>query len=152
MNAWVLLLIVTFLYAGYNLFVKVAGGHASGAATTTILATITLQLTALTTSTVFGIFLLLRGGQVFSLPSASYGWAVIAGLCIGGAEIGYFYLFSGLGLHQVIAANIAIPVIVCGTVLITIVASLFFFQESLGMRQLVGVGLLSTGVLFLFGR
>lgn len=150
MNAWFLLSVVTVLYTGYNLFVKVSGGHASGIATTTIIATITVQVAALTTSTIFAIFLLLRGGQVFSLPSASYGWAALAGLCIGGAEIGYLYLFSALGSRQAMEASVAIPVVVCGTVLISILASSLFFQEQIGIRQLLGAGLLSAGIIFMF--
>ena len=38
MNAWMLLLLITLMYAGYNLFVKVSGDHAAGTVTTTILA------------------------------------------------------------------------------------------------------------------
>jgi hypothetical protein len=41
-------------------------------ATTTVLATIRLQLAALFTSTVFLSILMLRGGQVFSLSLPSY--------------------------------------------------------------------------------
>ncbi|MGE4250934.1 MAG: hypothetical protein AB7F09_16200 [Parvibaculaceae bacterium] len=150
MNAWLLLSLVTILYAGYNLFAKVSGGHVSGIATTTVLATITVQLVALATSTIFSVFLLLRGGQVFSLPSASYGWAALAGLCIGGAEIGYFYLFSGIGSRQAMEANVVIPVVVCGTVFIAVLASFLFFREHLGSYQLLGAGLLSAGIICMF--
>ncbi len=52
MNAWMLLMLITLLYAGYYLFVKVSGEHAAGAVTTTILATISLQTTALVVSLV----------------------------------------------------------------------------------------------------
>lgn len=149
MNSWLLLSVVTLLYAGYNLFIKMSGGYVPGGVTTTILATIIMQLVALTTSTIFSIFLLLRGGQVFSLPSASYAWAALAGLCIGGAEIGYLYLFSGLGSARTVGASTVIPVVVCGTVLITILVSSLFFQEQIGTRQLLGAGLLSTGIVFL---
>ena len=45
-----LLLTVTTLYAGYNLLVKVSGGFVPAEATTTIFATICLQLAALATS------------------------------------------------------------------------------------------------------
>jgi hypothetical protein len=40
---------------------------------------------------------------------------MLAGLCIGGAEIGYLYLFGGIGISKPMPANIAIPVIVSGT-------------------------------------
>ncbi|MEO1864491.1 MAG: hypothetical protein ABGX98_01925, partial [Pseudomonadota bacterium] len=123
MNAWALLLLITLLYAGYNLFVKVSGDHAAGTVTTTILATISLQTAALVVSLMFAAYLFMRGGQTFALPPASYKWAVLSGVCIGIAEIGYFYLFSGTGLRQTIPASTAIPIIVCGTAVVAFVVS-----------------------------
>ncbi len=46
MVALMLLLTVTTLYAGYNLLIKIAGGYVPVEATTTIFATICLQLAA----------------------------------------------------------------------------------------------------------
>ena len=147
-----LLLFVTIFYAGYNILVKVSGGHAGGIATTTILATISLQIAALCASLMFALFLFLRGDQIFSLPTASYGWAILAGVCIGGAEIGYFYLFSGLGSRQGMSASVAIPVVVCGTIVISTLVATFVFKEHLGLQQLSGVGLLIVGSLLLIAR
>ena len=56
MNIWFLLILVTMFYAGYNILVKVSVDHALGTATTTILATISLQLAALSASLIFAIF------------------------------------------------------------------------------------------------
>ena len=55
MNAWMLLLLITLMYAGYNLFVKVSGDHAAGTVTTTILATISLQTAALVVSLILSL-------------------------------------------------------------------------------------------------
>ncbi|HBP83945.1 MAG: hypothetical protein CBC11_005145 [Proteobacteria bacterium TMED51] len=129
MNAWMLLLLITLMYAGYNLFVKVSGDHAAGTVTTTILATISLQTAALVVSLIFAAYLFIRGGQTFAIPPASYKWAVLSGICIGIAEIGYFYLFSGTGLRQTIPASTAIPVIVCGTVVIAFIYCVCGFSE-----------------------
>ena len=129
MNAWMLLLLITLLYAGYNLFVKVSGEHAAGAVTTTILATISLQTTALVVSLVFAAYLLMRGGQSFALPPASLKWSVLFINLIGVAKIAYIYLFSGTRLRQTITAINAIPFIVCGTVVIAYTASVTFLHE-----------------------
>ena len=97
MTGVVLLSLVTLFYAGYNFLMKVSGTHVPESATTTILATMCVQVAALATSIVFFSWLLARGGHSFSLTSSTYLWAMAAGLCIGAAEIGYLYLFGGVG-------------------------------------------------------
>jgi drug/metabolite transporter (DMT)-like permease len=141
-----LLVAITSLYAGYNLLVKVSGIYVPPAATTTILATICLQLTALLASGLFLGFLALRGEQVFSLSPRSYLWAALAGLCIGTAEIGYFYLFGGVGLARPMAAGVAIPTIVSGTVVITLFFSAFILGEKITWNQILGGFLIVLGI------
>ncbi len=91
--------------------------------TTTILAAISIQLAVLSTSGVFFSVLLVRGGQVFSLSNGAYFWAAVAGVCVGGAEICYLYLFGGVGLSKPMDASVAIPIIVSGTIVITLLFS-----------------------------
>lgn len=148
----VILVLVTVLYAGYNLFLKVSGGYVPVSATTTVLATIALQLGALFTSVLFLSILVFRGGHVFSLSTPSYLWAVVAGLCIGGAEIGYLYLFGGIGLAEPMPASVVIPVVVSGTVVISLVFSYWVFKEVIGWHQVLGAGLVVLGIFFLFIR
>ena len=150
MAGLLLLLTVTTLYAGYNLLIKVSGSYVPAAATSTIIATICLQLAALATSIVFAALLLLRGGHVLQLSSSAYLWAIAAGLCIGGAEIAYFYLFGGIGTDEPMAANVAIPTIVSGTVIITMLASYLILREPLNWNQLVGGSCIVLGVVILF--
>ena len=146
----ILLSAVTILYAGYNIFVKMSGGYVPASATTTVLATICLQLGALATSMLFLSILTVRGGHVFSLSTQSYFWAVIAGLCIGGAEIGYFYLFGGIGISKPMPASVAIPAIVSGTVVISILFSYFALNESIAWSQFLGITLIVFGIFLLF--
>lgn len=145
-----LLAAVTFLYAGYNLFLKLSGGHVPSGATTTILATMCLQVAALSTSIVFLAVLAVRGGQVLALSPGSYVWAAIAGLCIGGAEIGYLYLFGGVGGVKSMDASIAIPTIVSGTIVIALLFSFLFLKEQISWSQVLGSCLILTGIFFLF--
>lgn len=145
-----LLIAATTFYAGYNLLVRVSGSYVPIEATTTIAATICLQLAALATSILFASTLLVRGGHVFHLTPGAYLWAVAAGFCIGGAEIAYFYLFSGIGGEKPMAASIAIPVVVGGTILISLVVAFFLFGEALSWKQALGGACIIFGILFLF--
>lgn len=150
MHSIVLLTAVTLFYAGYNLFVKLSGQHVPQSATTTILAAICIQLAALSTSVAFAAFLMTRGPQDFTLSSGSYFWAVIAGLCIGAAEIGYLYLFGGVGLSKPMSASIAIPTIVSGTIVIALIFSVLVLNEVVGLYQVIGAGLVIGGIVFMF--
>ena len=145
-----LLVVVTLLYAGYNLLVKVSSTYVPSAATSTVLATILLQLAALGASLTFASFLLMRGGHVLKLSTPAYSWALGAGLCIGMAEIAYFYLFRGVGDSGPVAANVAIPIIVSGTVAVTALVSYFVLNEGFGPLQIVGTGLVIGGVALIF--
>ena len=149
MASWLLLISVTVLYSGYNLLIKVSASHVPEAATTTIQATICLQLAALATSLVFFSFSAIRAGQVFQLTWGAYGWAAAAGLCIGAAEIAYFYLFGGTISRPSMAANVVIPTVVSGTVVITVLVAYVLFKETLSPPQLIGVACIILGLILL---
>ena len=150
MAGLILLAAVTALYAGYNIFIKLSGTQVPVEATTTIMATIGIQLAALATSGVFLSILILRGGHVFSLSTGAYYWATVAGVCIGGAEIGYLYLFGGIGLSKPMDASIAIPTIVSGTIVIAMLFSYFGLKETIGLNQIIGSLLIIGGIIVFF--
>lgn len=150
MAALLLLGAVTILYAGYNVAMKLSGNAVPEGATTTILATICVQLAALACSLIFLVYLLLRGGAVFSLSQSVYVWAAISGLCIGAAEIGYLYLFGGVGRIQPLAANLVIPTVVSGTVVLALIFSILVLKEGFTMIQFAGVTLTVAGIVILF--
>ena len=145
-----LLTLVTVFYAGYNVLIKVSTGHVPVAATTTVLATISLQIAALMVSLAFVGVLAAKGGHVFRLGLPSYAWAVAAGLCIGAAEIGYFYLFAGIGHGAPVAANVAVPAVVGGAVAITLLISALVLKEPFTWLQFGGAALVVGGVVLLF--
>ena len=145
-----LLIAITVLYAGYNLLVKVSSNYVPESATSTVLATICLQLAALAASGTFALLLLARGGHVLKLSATAYAWAAAAGLCIGLAEIGYFYLFRGVGGTGPVAASVAVPVIVTGTVVLTMLFSSFALKESLGGMQIAGTAVVVIGIAMIF--
>ena len=145
-----LMMAIAAFYAGYNLLVKVSTLHVPAAATSTVLATICLQLAALATSGTFAALLIARGGHALALPSAAYAWAAGAGLCIGLAEIGYFYLFRGVGDSGPVAASVAVPIVVTGTVVLTMLVSFIALKESLGPMQIAGTAVVVAGIAMIF--
>jgi len=150
MTPTILLVIATVLYAGYNVFVKASGAAVPDGAQTTVVATICLQLAALAASSVFAVILWQRGVESFALNTPTLAWAIAAGICIGGAEIAYLYMFGGLNGHAPMPASIAIPVIVSGTIVIALFASAVIFKESIGWSQVVGALLIAAGIAALF--
>ena len=144
MQTLVLLLLVTACYAAYNLLVKVSSGHSLGAASP-VTATISLQVAALSVSLVYLVFLM-RQPINLALPARAYLWAIAAGICIGLAEVRYFYLFRGIGGEKPIAASTAVPFVVGGTIAIVIAVSSFIFREVLNTGQWIGVVLTFAGM------
>ena len=145
-----LLAIITFCYAGYNLFIKISASHVPESATTTVLATFVMQsMTLVPTLALFSV-LKLQGGHVFKLDPSAFLWAAIAGVSIGAAEVAYYYLFSGIGQARVIEANVAVPIIVGGTVGVVVLASALLLKEAFGWPQMVGTALIMGGVFMTF--
>lgn len=149
MTSIILLMVATALYAGYNVLVKASGTAIPEAAQTTVLATISLQLAALATSSLFAMVLWQRGVENFTVGTPALLWAISAGVCIGGAEIAYFYLFGGVAGLKPLPASFAIPIIVSGSIILALFASVLFFSETLGWRQLAGSALIISGIALL---
>ena len=151
MSKLYLLILATVLYAGYNLLIKVSGDQVPPSAATTISATFVLQLAAIITTSIFALVLMIRGTDILGLTPLTYFWAVLAGICIGCAEITYFYLFGSSGLTgEKLSASVVIPFVVGGTIVITMFISVIIFQETFGWSQIVGSILILMGIAFLF--
>lgn len=148
--AVLLLTLVTLAYAGYNILIRFSGGHAPAGASTTILATLCLQAGAVLVSTCFLAFLLVQGGHSFRLTTPAYLWALGAGLCIGLAEVGYFYLFGGVAGIRPLPASLVVPTVVTGTIVVALLFSWLVLRESLTVVQLLGAGLIVAGILVMF--
>ena len=119
-NNLIILVIVTISYAGYNLFIKLASSQKLNNSNS-IAATLCLQIFALFVTMLFSFYLFSKGEEIFVLPSKSYLFAIFAGISIGLAEIGYFYLFNESNPKGASKANAVIPVILGGTILITMI-------------------------------
>ncbi len=143
MYTLILLLLITVCYAAYNLLVKVSGSQAG--LSSPILATIGLQMAALVVSLLY-LMVLVRQGVAVALPARVLALGVAAGVCIGAAEVMYFYLFRGVAGEPGMAASVAIPIIVGGTIILSILMTRVFFGETLAMIQWLGIGLMLFGL------
>ncbi len=148
MYTLILLLLITICYAAYHLLVKISSGHGVPVDTAPILATLSLQASAMMVSLVYLSYLARQQVSV-TLPGKAYIWAIGAGMCIGFAEIMYFYLFRGFAGEKPMAASTAIPFIVGGTIVIAVLVSVLVFKEDLNPGQWIGVCLAFIGMVIL---
>ena len=151
MNNSYLLITVTLAYAGYNLFIKLAGAQNINN-NNGIAATLCLQIFALIVTSVFSIYLSSLGENIFVLPSKTYLYAVFGGISIGIAEIGYFYLFNASNTDGALNANTAIPIILGGTILVTMIFSFYILKESFNYHKIIGTMFIIIGIYLIFNK
>jgi len=146
-----ILITVTLAYAGYNLFIKLAGAQNINN-NNGIAATLCLQIFALIVTSVFSIYLSSLGENIFVLPSKTYLYAVFGGISIGIAEIGYFYLFNASNTDGALNANTAIPIILGGTILVTMIFSFYILKESFNYHKIIGTIFIIIGIYLIFNK
>lgn len=146
-----ILITVTLAYAGYNLFIKLAGAQNINN-NNGIAATLCLQIFALIVTSVFSIYLSSLGENIFILPSKTYLYAVFGGISIGIAEIGYFYLFNASNTDGALNANTAIPIILGGTILVTMIFSFYILKESFNYHKIIGTIFIIIGIYLIFNK
>lgn len=146
-----LLITVTLAYAGYNLFIKLSGAQNINN-NNGIAATLCLQIFALIVTSVFSIYLSSLGENIFVLPSKTYLYAVFGGISIGIAEIGYFYLFNASNTDGALNANTAIPIILGGTILVTMIFSYYILKESFNYHKIIGTIFIIIGIYLIFNK
>tara|TARA_Y100001960_G_scaffold294523_1_gene338408 strand:+ start:257 stop:640 length:384 start_codon:yes stop_codon:yes gene_type:complete len=110
------ILLVTLSYAGYNIFVKFSSSQN------------------------------INNTNNFVLTSKAYLYAMIAGISIGIAEIGYFVLFNPTNTNGALNANVAIPIVLGGTILITMFLSFYYFKESYNLNKIIGTLFIIIGI------
>jgi transporter family protein len=133
---WLFFLILTAVFFGlYNFFIKVSAGHIHE-----VLGAVILQMVAFLLGGAVLLFLKWRGTPL-EVTSKGVGFAILAGLAVGLAEITSFYAFS-----KGISASVGIPVIVGGTIIVGVLLGIFFLKESLTLLQSLGVLLVLGGI------
>lgn len=145
-----LLVAVSVLYAGYNVLIKMAGNNIPKTASTPVLASLCLQVGALSVSFALLSGMAISGNFNMQLTRKAYIYAGLAGVFVGLGGYGYFHLFSGFGLFKPMEASVAIPVVVCSTIVISMIVSAIILKESIRWTQLIGAALILSGIVMLF--
>lgn len=133
---WFILVILTAVFFGlYNFFIKVSAGQIQQ-----ILGAVILQAVALLLGGIVLVYLKWKGVPLHTSGQGII-YAILAGICVGMAEITSFYVFS-----KGVNASIGIPVIVGGTVLVGALLGIVFLKETVSWVQLTGIMLILSGV------
>jgi len=119
---------------------KVASGHIHQ-----VVGAVILQIVAAVVGLVLLILLRVQGVQL-TTSAKGIGLAAIAGLCVGLAEIGSFYV-----LGRGIPVSLATPIIIGGSVVITVLIAGLVLQEKIAFVQVLGV-LCIVGGIFLLNK
>lgn len=139
MNNWVVWAVLTAtFYGGYNFLIKVASGKIDQIAGAVI-----LQVAA---AVLGGIALLWLniGGRSITITRAGIGYAILAGLIVGMAEITSFYVFS-----KGVPTSIGVPMIIGGSVVAAAILGALFLGERLNFVHAVGMILIIGGIVLL---
>ena len=139
MASWLPLALLTALcLALYNFFIKLASAHLAPA-----VGAVVLQLVAAALGAAW-LFRLKLLGQPVTLTEPGLGFAALAGLGVGLAEILTFVVFQ-----RGVPSSVGTPVIVGGSVLLTALLGLGFLRESLSLVQVGGLLCIVVGIALL---
>lgn len=136
---WVLLALATAAaFGAYNVFIKLGSGKIDH-----VLGAVVLQVVAALLGGTYTLMLKLSGREL-PVTRAGLGYAALAGLAVGLAEILTFIVFS-----RGAPASLATPIIMGGSILITAVVGVALLRERLELPQLVGILLVGIGIALL---
>ena len=138
MNCLPLALLTALCLALYNFFIKLASNHVPAAA-----GAVVLQLVAAALGAAWLLKLKLDG-QSIPVTAKGLGFAALAGLGVGLAEILTFIVFQ-----RGVNSSVGTPVIVGGSVLFTAVLGLVVLREVLTVPQAGGLLLIVAGIVLL---
>jgi len=140
--SWVWAALLTALcYGLYNVFIKLSAGRIHVIAGALILQAAAMLLGA-------GAIIFLRFTKTpLPFSAKGIGFAVLAGVFVGLAEILSFFVFS-----RGVPASAGIPVIVGGTVVAGAALGFAFLGESLSPRDILAVAMIAAGIVLLGGK
>lgn len=137
--SWLPLAIATaFAFGLYNVFIKMGSNRIDQ-----VLGAVVLQLVAVLLGAAYLLILRMGGREIESSPSG-LGFAVLAGLSVGIAEILTFYVFS-----RGAPASLGSPIIMGGSVLVAGIVGVFLLRESLNLYQWAGIAAVVGGIALL---
>jgi transporter family protein len=134
--SWFPLALATAVTFGlYNFFIKLGAGRIDE-----VLGALVLQAVALLAGGGFAVALRLQG-RGFAVTRAGLGYAALAGVAVGLAEILSFSVFS-----RGAPASLGTPVIMGGSVVCTALLGLVLLRETPSVVQLAGIALVAAGI------
>lgn len=134
---WLPLALATAVAFGlYNIFIKMSSGRIDQ-----ILGALILQLIAAACGGLFLLYLRLAGRASFDVTPAGFGFAVLAGVAVGVAEILTFIVFS-----RGAPASLGSPIIMGGSVLVAALIGIAFLREAIGLVQVAGILSVVAGI------
>ncbi|MGE0870565.1 MAG: EamA family transporter [Kofleriaceae bacterium] len=137
--SWLALAIATAVaFGAYNVFIKLGSGKIDQ-----VLGAVVLQIVAAVAGGAYLAYLKLAGREL-AISGAGLGFAALAGLAVGLAEILTFVVFA-----RGAPAALATPVIMGGSVLVVAVVGALLLGERLGWAQVAGILLVAGGIALL---
>ncbi len=137
---WVILIIMVLLfYALYNFFISLSSGDIHQ-----VVGALILQITAAIFGGLVLLYLKLTKTELL-VSKKGILFAVLAGICIGVAEISYFFVYS-----KGISASVAIPMVMGGTVLVGSILGFIFLKESITLWHVLASILIIAGISIMY--
>jgi transporter family protein len=137
--SWFAFAVLTaFSFGAYNFFIKVASDRIH-----LVLGAFVLQVVATAIGGVFLAYQKLRGAEMM-VTRAGLGFAALAGVAVGTAEILTFVVFA-----RGAPASIGTPVIMGGSIVCAAVLGVAFLGDRLTLVQYAGAALIVAGVALL---
>lgn len=136
---WIFLALATAAaFGAYNVFIKLGSQKIDH-----VLGAVVLQVVAALLGGGYALFLKLNGREL-PVTREGVGYAALAGVAVGLAEILTFVVFS-----RGAPASLATPVIMGGSILITAVIGVLVLRERLEVIQVLGIVLIGVGIALL---
>lgn len=137
--SWLLLALVTAVaFGAYNVFIKIGSGKIDQ-----VLGAVVLQVVAALLGGGYLAYLKLSGREL-TVSGAGLGFAALAGVAVGLAEILTFVVFA-----RGAPAALATPVIMGGSVLVAALVGIALLGERVGLSQVAGILLVAGGIALL---
>ena len=139
MNWLLLALLGAFCFGAYNVFIKIASGYIHE-----ITGAVILQFVAAFAGLGVLLYLKFRGNEVIEISQKGVYYSILAGLCVGGAEILSFIVF-GKG----VPASTGIPIIIGGAIVVGAVIGVLFLKEKITIFNILGTIFVVLGILLI---
>ena len=139
MNWIYIALLTVFSFGFYNFFIKLASGNIGH-----MLGAFILQAVATVLGGGILLYMKITSGESLQYDSKGILYSCLAGVFVGLAEIFSFVVFS-----KGVAASVATPFIVGGSIVVTALLGIIFLKEDIKLIQIGGMLLIIVGVVLL---